>query len=334
MEQEYQGRLKSRVNNPPSWERPVQWPETGLPFDLRAVRYVLAAAELLSFSKVALALDIKVSTVSRSIRDLEDSIGVSLFERTTMGVRLTDAGSRFLDDILPAIFQIENAIHHAGSAGRVEEGVVRIGILTTLAGGFLRDLIAGYRQEFDGVQLQIRDGGRREHLRAIRARDLDIAFFTGNGAIEDCDLLELWQERVHVAIPAAHPLAREPELDWPQLKGERFIVPSQEPGPEVHDYIIRRIADYSTYPDIGFRPVLLETLMHLVAMGEGITLVSEGWTHMVCPALVMRPLTAAEDIVPMSVVWSPQNDNPAMRRFISFAQSFRRQWRRAVAAGG
>ncbi|QLH16391.1 LysR family substrate-binding domain-containing protein [Paracoccus pantotrophus] len=220
-------------------------------------------------------------------------------------------------------------MHHAGSAGRVEEGVVRIGILTTLAGGFLRDLIAAYRQEFDGVRLQIRDGGRREHLRAIRARDLDIAFFTGNGAIEDCDLLELWQERVHVAISASHPLACEPELDWPQLKSERFIVPSQEPGPEVHDYIIRRIADYSTYPDIGFRPVLLETLMHMVAMGEGITLVSEGWTRITCPDLVLRPLTAPEDVVPLSAVWSPQNDNPAMRRFISFAKALAQKRGRA-----
>ncbi|QLH14857.1 LysR family transcriptional regulator [Paracoccus pantotrophus] len=111
------------MNDPPSWERPVQWTSSGLPFDLRAVRYVLAAAELLSFSKVALALDARVSTVSRSIRDLEDSIGVSLFERTTMGVRLTDAGSRFLDDILPAIFQIENAIH-----GHVRQGGVNSGM--------------------------------------------------------------------------------------------------------------------------------------------------------------------------------------------------------------
>ena len=83
----------------PLWNRPVQWTASGLPFDLRAVRYVLAASELLSFSKVAYALDARVSTVSRSIRDLEDSLGVSLFQRSTMGVRLTDAGARFLDNV-------------------------------------------------------------------------------------------------------------------------------------------------------------------------------------------------------------------------------------------
>lgn len=70
-----------------------RWADPGLPFDLRALRYAIAAAEHLSFSKAALALDTCTSSVSRSIRDFEDSVGVSLFQRTTMGVHLTDAGA-------------------------------------------------------------------------------------------------------------------------------------------------------------------------------------------------------------------------------------------------
>lgn len=60
--------------------------------------------------------------------------------------------------------------------------------------------------------------------------------------------------------------------------------------------------------------------MHMVAIGDGITLVSEGWTSMAHADLAMRPLTTAEDIVPFSAVWSPSSDNPALRRFLSFAR--------------
>ena len=60
--------------------------------------------------------------------------------------------------------------------------------------------------------------------------------------------------------------------------------------------------------------------MHMVAIGDGITLVSEDWTSMAHADLAMRPLTAAEDIVPFSAVWSPSSDNPALRRFLSFAR--------------
>ncbi len=291
------------------------------PFDLRALRFVVTANDELSFSRAAQVLDTRVSTVSRGVRDFEDAIGVSLFERTTAGVRLTDAGRRFLAEIIPALQMMEAALQRAAAAGRVEEGTVRIGIITTLAGGFLRDLISAFRQEFHSIRQEIQDGGRREHLRAIRTREIDIAFFTGNAPMADCDVLELWKERVHVAMTVDHPLSRKAALDWSDLREERFIVPVAEPGPEVHDYIVRRIADYSTYPDISYRRVTQETLMHMVALGEGITLVSEGCINTAYLDLALRPLTAPEDIVPFSAVWSPSNDNPALRRFISFARN-------------
>jgi len=283
------------------------------------LRDVLAAAESMSFSGAAQGLKTKVSTVSRRVRNFEDAIGVSLFERTSAGVRLTVAGERFLNEIVPAIQSIEIALHHAGAAGRVELGAVRIGIITTLAGGFLRELIAAFDDQYPGVFLDIRTGGRRDHLSKIRSREIDVAFLTGNGPQLDCDVKELWHERVHVAMSADHPLAERAEMDWPDLKDQRFVVSSQEPGPEVHDYIVRRITDYTTYPQVTYRRMDMESLMHMIAMGREITVVSEGWTSMSFPDLVLRPLSALEDIVPFSVVWSPSNDNPALRWFISFA---------------
>src|SRR5690606_27174841 len=138
-------------SNAPRWERPVRWPSDGLPFDMRALRYVLAAAEQMSFSGAAGALGMKVSSVSRRVRDFEDDIGISLFERTTSGVRLTDAGDRFLDDIIPILQMAEVALQRVGAAGRIEEGTLRVGIITTLAGGFLRELITSYRRCYPAV---------------------------------------------------------------------------------------------------------------------------------------------------------------------------------------
>jgi len=289
-------------------------------FDLRALICVLTAADHLSFTAAANVLNIQVSSISRKVRELENLVGVSLFERRTSGVRLTDAGRRFVSEIVPALGQLERAFERAGAAGRAETGRIRIGILTTLAGGFLRDLILNYRSCYPAILLDIHDGGRRDHLRAIKARQLDVAFITGNAPLPDCDVEEFWNERVHVALADHHPLAGRDALDWPQLNKENFIVSSMDPGPEVQDYIVRRAASYSTYPNVSSRHVTVETLMHMVAIGEGITVVSEGWTSMNCPGLALRPLIACEDIVPFSAVWSPANDNPALRRFLSFAR--------------
>ena len=86
---------------------------------------MLTAAEQLSFSGAAGALGMKVSSVSRHVRDFEDDLGISLFERTTSGVRLTDAGSKFLDDIIPVLQMAEvvrspeSLPQHAARSGRV-----------------------------------------------------------------------------------------------------------------------------------------------------------------------------------------------------------------------
>lgn len=171
------------------------------------------------------------------------------------------------------------------------------------------------------VIIEIYDGGRRDHIARIRGREIDIAFVTGSGAVADCQTEELWSERVHAALPELHVLARRERLDWPQLRGENFIVTRDDPGPEVRDYIVRRSADYSTYPIVEQKSCDQDTLMNLVAIGQGITLVSAAWAAVGVPGLALRPLTAPEDIVPFSAVWSPDNDNPALRRFVSVAHT-------------
>lgn len=125
---------------------------------LQYVRYVLAAAEKRSFRQAAIDLGLWESTISRGIRDLEDEIGVALFIRHPGGVRLTNAGSKFLSHARMAISRIEYALQDAGAAGRGEIGMVRIGIFSSLASGFLADLLQAYQAENPFVHLDFNRG--------------------------------------------------------------------------------------------------------------------------------------------------------------------------------
>jgi DNA-binding transcriptional LysR family regulator len=290
-----------------------------IPFDLSSLQYVVAAADYRSFRRAAEALGQYPATVSRGVQRIEDVVGVSFFERCPSGIRLTHAGEQFVAAVRPAIDQIMRATQTAGAAGRGENGSLSIGVLTSLAGGFLRELIEKYALLHPEVAIEIRDGGRAEHVAALRARQLDIAFITGNGAIADCETAELWQERVHVALSADHHLAERESVEWSWLRDQKFLATKCAPGLEVHDYIVRRLADYSTYPAIEIMPCNQETLMNMVAIGRGITVVSAGWRFVSIPRLVLRPLVEDEDIVPFSAVWAPGRDNPSLRRFLSLA---------------
>lgn len=287
---------------------------------LRQLHYLSVAAQVGSFRRTAEMCQVDQSNVSRALKQLEDNIGVSLFERGHSGVRLTPAGRKFLAEVSPALELIESARRSARCMRRAESGLVRIGILTSLAGGFLRQLVEAYAERHPRVTIDVRDGGRRDHLAAVRGRRLDAAFVTGAEPVAGCETRELWRERMYVALPESHPLTSRPKLDWPDLKAEHFIVSRGEPGPEVHDYIVRRSADYSTYPEVEEKAALQDTLMNLVSLGQGITLASAAWTAVKIPGLVLRPLTARADIVPFSVVWSSANENPAFMRFLQTAQ--------------
>lgn len=299
--------------------------------DLVSIAQALVVAEHLSFSAAANALGVRQSGVSKRVRLLEEDLGVALFERRPRGVRTTLAGDTFLDHARAIILQLDNAVASARQAGRGERGLLRIGVFTSLAGGFLRELLQEFRRAHPDVHVDVRAGERRVHIADVRRHALDVVIATGNGEVVGCDSAELWQERVHVVLPVDHRLADRAVLHWSDIRDEHFIVMEAPPGPEVHDYVVRRVTDYSNYPAVERRGVDQEMLMSMVGMGFGISLVSEGWIALGIPGVVMRPLVEEADIVPFSAIWSPDNDNPVLRRFISAAHVMAGRARRGTS---
>jgi DNA-binding transcriptional LysR family regulator len=171
---------------------------------LHYLRYVLAAAEKRSFRQAAAEPGVWESTISRGIRDLEDEIGVALFIRYPGGVRLTNAGSKFLNHACAATDRLEYALKDAGAAGRSEVGMVRIGIFTSMASGFLADLLQAYQAENPSVRLDFAEGAPAEHVAAVQHHRIDVAFLTGEPAGYGCETTRLWEERIFIALPQNH----------------------------------------------------------------------------------------------------------------------------------
>jgi DNA-binding transcriptional LysR family regulator len=287
--------------------------------DVISIFQAIVVAEQLSFRRAAAVLGVRQSAVSRRVRLLEDELGVSLFERHRRGVRVTQAGLCFFERARVALEQLQHAVSGANDAGRGRYGRLRIGVFTSLASGFLANLVRIFRESHPDVMIELLEGARRSHLADLRTEALDVVFITGAGAISGCETTELWSERVHVALPVGHPLGSRDRLDWADLKNERFIVSRFPPGPEIHDYVVRRFTDFNSYPAIGREGVAPATIINLVGLGFGIGLVAAGWTGTVYPGVVFRPLTDPADIVPFSAVWMVENDNPVLRRFITAA---------------
>ena len=176
-----------------------------------------------------------------------------------------------------------------------------------------------YASEHTGVRIDFVDGNPTDHVSSVRQLGLDVAFVTGTRNWPDCDTERLWIERVFAVLPEKHALADKEEVHWIDLESENFIVSDAAPGPEVHDYLVQRLAGLSHHPKVETQHVSRDNLLSLVAVGRGLTLTSEATTVAKFPGVVYRPV--ANETLPFSAVWSPNNDNPALRCLLSMART-------------
>lgn len=292
--------------------------------DLRQLHFVVVAAQSGSFRRAAKALDIPQSTISRRIRVLEDELGAALFIRSHIGVYLTQAGEQFLPGAQKAMDQLKHAVTNVAPFGRGESGFVRIGIFTSLSSGFLAELVRAYTLTNPAVRLEIIEGGPAHHIASLQRFQLDVAFLTGEPIAEDCDRAHLWNERVYAALPESDELSSMSELTWSRLKARKFIIMEADPGPEIHDYLMKNLAELGHRPEVERQAVGRENLMNLVAMGCGVTITSEATIGVQYPGVVYRVLRT--EVLPFSAIWSIRNDNPALRRLLSVARRLARRW--------
>jgi len=287
---------------------------------LISVSQALLVGEYLSFRRVATVLGVRQSAVSRRVRELEDELGVSLFERHHAGVRITNAGVRFLQEARTALLQLDQAVKTATAAGSGTIGRISIGILSSLGTGYLRDLIQVYRSRHPEVGIQILESSSADNVAAVRKRQLDVAFIMDTTDASGCETLPLWTERIFVVLPKHHALCERKEIEWADLRKEHFIVRQSEYDRALCDRLTRRFPD----PNRGAMQKLnvgRDTLMHLVAMGLGISLTTEATIATPFPKVVFRPIARNDELLQFSAAWLPHNDNPALRRFLSLART-------------
>jgi len=145
------------------------------PVELRHVRYFIAVAEYLNFSKAAQQLHIAQPPLSRQIRQLEEDLGVTLFLRNKRSVALTKAGQIFLDEARKLIVQAGHAMEAARHAQKGECGVVRIGIASGL-GGVVSRVVFEHRKRLPAVEIECRDVFSSLQNDALRKGEIDIGF--------------------------------------------------------------------------------------------------------------------------------------------------------------
>src|SRR3981189_2418335 len=177
-----------------------------LAVDLQQLRFAVIAADIGSFRQAADVLRLRESQMSRSVRQLEHSIGVVVFERSSGGVKPTPGGREFLRTARIILEQVDALVASAKTTRRGETGRLAVGFCTSLSTGNLRATLLDFKVHFPHIELATVERSRARLTTALRNGALDILVVTGATPLLEGQTLPLWSERILVALPEDHPL--------------------------------------------------------------------------------------------------------------------------------
>lgn len=286
---------------------------------LASLIQTLAVAEYLNFRHAAKALGVAQSSVSARVKALEEDLGILLFERHARGVRLTEAGRQFVERVAAGVDQIDHAVKTAGMAAAGECGRLRIGIHALIPGSFLAELVAQYREDHNGIEVEIAEGTARDAVMQLRADRLDVVFVAGKSELPDCHPRPIWTEPLVAVLPDEHCLAGQSVITWADLLGETFLVRHGGTGPQVHDHIVLRLAGRWPAPSILRFDVERGTLLSMVGQGFGVTIVGAATALLPTSGIVFLPFDDEPEPVAFTAVWSPFNRSAALKNLLDFA---------------
>jgi DNA-binding transcriptional LysR family regulator len=286
--------------------------------DLVHLRYAVAAADHGSFRQAAEALLLPQTKLSRCIRQLEERIEMIVFERSSGGVRATQAGRDFLRMARSILEQMDTLVASAHSAGRGEVGRLAIGFYASLSAGNLRATLIDCAQRYPQIQVRMIESSRTRLTTALRNGAIDVAIVTGQTPLLDSQIMPLWSERIVVALPEAHRLADGETIYWTDLKDETLLISRHDPGPEIQDLLLAKLSSPEDRPKTLFHDTSIGNIMSLVGAGFGVSLVRESDVGASFSGLIYRGLRdgTGPSWVGYSAHWRADNDNPALASFL------------------
>jgi DNA-binding transcriptional LysR family regulator len=311
--------------------------------ELRHLRYFVAVAEDLSFTKAAQKLRLAQPSLTRQVRNLENEIGVRLLERANNRVALTEEGRRFLFDAKKLLTMCAESVAAVQEMNRGESSELNIGYVSNIHYGLLPATLGAFRKLCPSVALNLFDMTSAEQLHALAARKLDLGFvasplhkiddsehgarkidlgfvglrpdLSGYDLLSDCVAFDT----MLVALPARHPLAKESKVHLADLAPQFFTSISETVHPGERNWLLE------TCQSAGFTAKILQqanselTAMKFVADGLGVTLMPEQITKLPHEGVVFRPLSP-----PLrresTIAWRADNPSKPLQDYIQIVK--------------
>jgi DNA-binding transcriptional LysR family regulator len=287
--------------------------------ELRHLRYYVAVAESLHFTRAAEKLRIAQPALSQQIRSLEEELGVRLLDRTNRRVSLTHAGGVYLEEARRILSATQHAGTLAAQAARGEVGRLNIGYVLSSTGRPLTRTLREFQQAQPRVGLVLHDLSEDEQWRELVDGNLDIALTRTAPENDAIARMVIERQRLTILLPTGHPMAKPREISLRDLAGESFIMGRGGTATGYNHFL------YTLCRQAGFEPRVrqfvrdLPSILWMVSAGIGVGFSPSGIDPLYRSGVVARPLKP-KILTNVWLQWRKDDSSPVLKQFLTTVQ--------------
>ncbi len=291
--------------------------------DLRHLRAFVALGKELHFGRAADALQLTQPALTKTIKQIEEEVGVPLLVRTTRRVELTEAGKVFLAETLNVEAQIGQAVERARHAARGLRGDLRVAYTDFAINGRLPHFLRDFNTAHGDIRLDLVFMPTVHQRVAILKQTIDVGFLYGESTHPAVKCLR-FDEGAYVAVlPAGHPLAAREALTLSELKDQKFVFGTGDSWSIFRNDIFAECRTRGFFPDIALEATNSDGIFGLVIAGAGVAVYSSCIGTLPRQGVVVRPLSDLSTTLPITVVWERGNRSELLATFLGFLRKWK-----------
>jgi DNA-binding transcriptional LysR family regulator len=291
--------------------------------ELRQLKQFIAVAEELHFGRAAQRLNMTQPPLSQSVQNLEATLGVALFVRTTRQIALTEAGQALLPEARRILAQAENLAPMLQEVVAGTAGTLRLAFISIADYSILPRTLKAYREAFPGIRIELHEATTDRQLSMLQEGEIDAGLLIPPVPAHLQSMISYQTVRTEPLILAAPDSMTLPAggVSLQDIAGAPLILFPRKIAAALHDTILSFYREHGLTPVIAQEAIQMQTIIGLVAAGMGVALVPQAVANLQRPGVVYHRLRIAAPLVETGVAWRKDMPAPALQHFLPFLLS-------------
>lgn len=286
--------------------------------ELRHLRYFLAVAEELHFRKAADRLFISQPGLSRQIKQMEQELGLDLFERSNKKVYLTKSGKYLQQEVELVLKNLDHMFSHTQLIDQGKEGEISFGYVGSAMQNVIPEFILKIKDDYPNIHYNLKEMENPDQIDALFMKEIDLAFVRLDKVPKGLNIHRVFEDTFSLVLPESHALNQNNFKGLSALKEEPFILFDQSYSPAYYEQVMQIFEQSGFHPQISHNTVHASTIFRLVENNLGISIVPSSLLLGYSMNIKSIELNQIPQRTVLSVAWSSSNRNPILNKILTF----------------